>query len=143
MQRLVTQLRSRATSLIDRPDGRTNSTVSALEFVGVCVDGGPNGDTPSSGLKIQRQGVHTAGESPVGSSTTKRAVDAESFRAKSVCSRRPARIRWSRCCGSRSEVISAGGEEFCDAVDVPGKAGSAAVEADVAAVGGDLSGEGW
>jgi hypothetical protein len=39
-------------------------------------------------------------------------------------------------------VASAGGEEFCDAADVPGKAGSAAVEADVAAVGCDLSGDG-
>ena len=49
------------------------------------VDGRPKGDTPCSGLKIECQGVHTAGESPVGSLTTKPAADAESFRAESVC----------------------------------------------------------
>jgi hypothetical protein len=48
----------------------------------VYVDGRPNGDTPSSGLKIECQGVDTAAESPVGSSTTKPAADAESLPGK-------------------------------------------------------------
>jgi len=70
---LPTQLRSvswhtpssRATSLIERPEERTSSTASRLNS-SVYFDGRSNGDTPSSGLKIQCQGVHTAGGSPDG-----------------------------------------------------------------------------